>query len=502
MTPVGMQEYLSRNAEPSRFGEVDLGARARERRSRAAVRICGWLSLGLLGASVYAGWRFSGGNLKDFGYWLLLTPVYLGVAYVVHPAPNRDNMGWLGGLVDNPFRVSDGVNRLLAVFLVLLWPGRFVAESLVALVRGGPPAPPEPPPLPPHGPGPAALPWPQAAPAQPQPQIWPAAPPSPPVPPAASAGASSAASSPAAPDWTPEEVVSPERAAELIGAQFPELAPVRVSPLGAGWDNTAYRVNDSHVFRFPRREIAVALLETEARVLPAIAGRLPLPIPQPTLVGRPTEAFGWPFTGYPFLEGRTACRLGLDEAQRAAVAEPLGHFLAALHGLPVDEMVALGVSGDSIGRLDLSTRVPRALEVLGRLPPASLGCDAAAVRRLIEASAAIRAPTARVLAHGDLYVRHLLIDEQGQLCGIIDWGDLHVGNPAVDLAVAHGFLPPAARSAFLRAYGRRVPAPTWWLARFRAIFSALCILDYGRQTGEADLEREGRISLANAIAGA
>jgi aminoglycoside phosphotransferase (APT) family kinase protein len=297
-------------------------------------------------------------------------------------------------------------------------------------------------------------------------------------------------------------VVSPELAAGLIEAQFPALAPVRVAPLGVGWDNTAYRVNDTHVFRFPRREIAVPLLETEARVLPAIAARLPLAVPVPEYLGRPGAGFRWPFAGYRFVQGRTACgaRLGPDE--RLQAAEPLGRFLAALHALPLDEMVALGVGGDSIGRLDLGTRVPRALEILARLPPEAVGVDPDVVRRLVESSAAIRAPGAHVIAHGDLYVRHLLVDDQKHLCGVIDWGDLHAGNPAVDLAVAYGFLPPAARPTFLRAYARRVPAPTWWLARFRAVFSSLCLIDYGRQVGDCDLEREGRESLANAVSGA
>jgi aminoglycoside phosphotransferase (APT) family kinase protein len=332
-----------------------------------------------------------------------------------------------------------------------------------------------------------------------QPRDRPRPPPLPP--PAAAPEAPAAPTSTAAPAWTAEEVVDVPRGRRLIEEQFPELAPARLQELGVGWDNTAYVVNETYVFRFPRREVAVALLETEARALPAIASRLPLAVPVPIFAGVPSAAFRWPFSGYRFLAGRTACRARLDDQQRLALAEPLGRFLAALHALPVAEMVALGVGGDSIGRLDLATRVPRALEVLDRLPEPSLGVPAQTVRELVQAAASLRVSPARVPAHGDLYVRHLLVDEQGALCGVIDWGDLHIGNPAVDLSVAHGFLPPAARPAFLRAYGRRVPAPTWWLARFRAVFSALMILDYGRQTGDADLEREGRRSLSNAVGG-
>jgi aminoglycoside phosphotransferase (APT) family kinase protein len=304
------------------------------------------------------------------------------------------------------------------------------------------------------------------------------------------------------PAWTAEEVVSAELAAELCAEQFPELAPARVEPLGVGWDNTAYLVNGELVFRFPRREVAVELLGAEARLLPAIAGRLPLAVPVPTFMGRPSARYRWPFVGYRYLSGRTADRAQLSEDDRAAAAGPLGQFLAALHAIPVDEVVALGAGGDSIGRLDLAKKVPQALELLARQPAEAVGADPGAVRALIEASARIRAPAARVLTHGDLYVRHLLVGaDDRRLVGVIDWGDIHVGNPAVDLSVAYGFLPPVARPAFLQGYGRRMAAPTWWLARFRAVFSALAIIDYGRQVGDADLAREGRVSLENALAG-
>src|SRR5207247_1131924 len=41
---------------------------------------------------------------------------------------------------------------------------------------------------------------------------------------------------------TPEVVVSPELARELVGTQFPELAGASAELLGAGLDNTAYAI--------------------------------------------------------------------------------------------------------------------------------------------------------------------------------------------------------------------------------------------------------------------
>jgi hypothetical protein len=57
--------------------------------------------------------------------------VYVGVAFFLRPEPNGDNMGWCGGMVDDPFHYSDDVNRLLFGLQMLLGPGRFVAETML-----------------------------------------------------------------------------------------------------------------------------------------------------------------------------------------------------------------------------------------------------------------------------------------------------------------------------------------------------------------------------------
>jgi len=76
----------------------------------------------------------------------ILWPIGLGLAYlvlgyVVRPQANTNNLGlWFGRwgtLHNHPFRLSDDVNRLLLAMAVLLWPGRFIAESLVDAVLYG-----------------------------------------------------------------------------------------------------------------------------------------------------------------------------------------------------------------------------------------------------------------------------------------------------------------------------------------------------------------------------
>jgi hypothetical protein len=57
--------------------------------------------------------------------------VYSVIAFYLRPEPNTDNMGWGGGLMNDPFQTSDNVNRFLFKLSCCLAPGRFTAETVL-----------------------------------------------------------------------------------------------------------------------------------------------------------------------------------------------------------------------------------------------------------------------------------------------------------------------------------------------------------------------------------
>jgi hypothetical protein len=59
--------------------------------------------------------------------------IYTGVAFFLRPEPNTDNLGWGGGMMNDPFQCSDNVNRFLWRAHCMLGPGRFTAETLLDL---------------------------------------------------------------------------------------------------------------------------------------------------------------------------------------------------------------------------------------------------------------------------------------------------------------------------------------------------------------------------------
>jgi aminoglycoside phosphotransferase (APT) family kinase protein len=277
-----------------------------------------------------------------------------------------------------------------------------------------------------------------------------------------------------APAWRAEVVVDAALARALIETQFPALSPVAATPLAAGWDNTAFLVNDSFVFRFPRRAIAVPLIATEIALLPWLASRLPVSIPRPAFAGTPSAAYPWPFAGYPKLVGRTLANAGTSGTDRLELAAALGRFLAALHAIPATEARERGAGPDAYDRLDTNTRRQATTERLEMLASRGVSLD----RALIEATLDETPETPwrdDVLVHGDLHAGQILVDEAEALTGVIDWGDVHLGDPAVDLAAAHAILPRAAHDAFRRSYGA-IDDVRWRAARVRAVWHTVALL--------------------------
>lgn len=256
-------------------------------------------------------------------------------------------------------------------------------------------------------------------------------------------------------EWSPERIVDEALARRLIGTQYPELADASMTVLGAGWDSTVWLLDERLVFRFPRREVVLPGLRREMQALVKIAPFLPLAIPVTTHPGDPTAEFPWPWAGSPYLPGRETADAGLTDSDRARHAEPLGRFLRALHDIDATTVTAEGqpLPVDPVRRADMPYRVDflsRRLAALAGLdlwhPPPGLAPE-------LRAALALPQPTELCICHGDLHLRHVLVGDDGQPSAVIDWIDVCRADPAIDLPLYWGHLPPDARHAFLDAYG-------------------------------------------------
>jgi len=133
--------------------------------------------------------------------------------------------------------------------------------------------------------------------------------------------------------------ISEELIRELLREQQPDLAD-RPLKLGArGWDNQLWRLGDDLAVRLPwATEDADELLLKEHAWLPAIAPRLPLQVPVPQRLGRPSERFPRPWIVTTWVPGEPADRA--PATRGAEAADTLAAFLTALHQVAPEEAPA------------------------------------------------------------------------------------------------------------------------------------------------------------------
>jgi aminoglycoside phosphotransferase (APT) family kinase protein len=293
------------------------------------------------------------------------------------------------------------------------------------------------------------------------------------------------------PVWSPELVVDEPLVLRLL-TQFPELELRSLRRLAEGWDNSVWLVDERYAFRFPHREIAIPGFRRELEVLPRLPA-LPLPVPRPVFVGRPSEEFPWPFLGSELLPGVEAGDAQLDHAARVDVGLGLARFLRELHAVELD--VALPF--DANQRTDMGRRASLAREQLAEVERLGVWRSPPRVEELLAEAQQLPPPEPPVLVHGDLHFRHLLVDG-GAASGVIDWGDVCRSDPAIDLPLLWSFVPPEGRGAFLHAYG---PVNEAQLLRARVLGIQLCaaLAHYGRVEGNAGVEREAVAGLERAL---
>lgn len=293
--------------------------------------------------------------------------------------------------------------------------------------------------------------------------------------------------------WDPEYTITRELASHLIETQF-SISVHSIIEIGEGFDNTIFLVNNRYTFRFPRREIAVKLLRSEWALLRIIAGKLPLPIPKPIYLGTETQDFSIVFIGYEHLPGNTPQDVTNEE--RMQMVKPLALFLKKLHSFSTEQFK--NVPYDEFDRLHIDKRKSHLIDSMKKLliheniPLFQLAEDYA--KNITH----IAVPTVHVLTHGDLHIRNMLVNEDKELVGIIDWGDTHIGHPAVDLSIAYSLFPIEGRKQFFSIYGE-VDEDMLKLAQFKAIFTIISLLAYSIDKKDKSLYQEGKISLALAL---
>lgn len=243
------------------------------------------------------------------------------------------------------------------------------------------------------------------------------------------------------PKMNPDEVdVDLSLARRLVATQCAQWADLPISEIASsGTDHAIYRLGDEMAIRLPRRPSAVPTLAKEQRWLPRLAPLLPLAIPMPLAQGAPAEGFPFPWSVYRWLDGQNVAADPVADMAGAAVQ--LGQFVTALQRIDTTD-APLTFRGGPLSALN--DRVCREIRDLGAedmLDPD----QATAIWETAIAAPPWDGPPLWV--HADLNPVNLLACG-GRLTSVIDFGELGIGDPAIDLLPAWAWLTAGTRALF------------------------------------------------------
>ncbi|GAA1385698.1 hypothetical protein GCM10009613_18500 [Pseudonocardia kongjuensis] len=276
-----------------------------------------------------------------------------------------------------------------------------------------------------------------------------------------------------------EPVITAGLVRELLRDQHPDLAELPLREVEGGWGNQMWRLGEDLAVRIQRMDTHPGPQLKERRWLPHLAPHLPLPIPVPVRTGAPGERFAKLWTVMTWVPGRPLDRGAITRPEHAA--DTLAGFLRALHvpapsDAPPDEIGIGAHPHESTGGFD---------RFLDSIDAPALGTDVTRVRAVwADAAAAPAWDGPRMWVHGDLHPANVVVAD-GTLAGVVDFGALFAGDPAVDLAAAWTLLPAGAAERCLTAYGEIDPA-TIRRARGLAVLKSLFLILMG-QNGDRGL---------------
>ncbi len=217
-----------------------------------------------------------------------------------------------------------------------------------------------------------------------------------------------------------------EELTEKIHNEFPELEFSNIELVNKGGDHLVAVADNMWVFRFPKTERQVKSFSDEIAILKALEEKVSVKIPDYEYVSKEKD-----FGGYKMIEGEELSieRFeDLSEEEKKTIAKQLGNFLSTVHSLPVKMAESF--------QLCNSPKASQSKYINGRREVIAEHIDPELIKKIdgfYKQFLKIEPPNTTVI-HGDLGGDHVLSTPEKGVSGVIDFGDVAVGDPASDFS--------------------------------------------------------------------
>jgi len=271
-----------------------------------------------------------------------------------------------------------------------------------------------------------------------------------------------------------------------IESEVPELAVRSLALLGEGWTAKAYRVNDDLVFKFPKQSSDWEELDREITFLDHARSLLGVPVAEHLFQVRRSAGAPHGYAVYRHLAGDAIDVGAMSEAARTDAAATLARFLRTLHDLQVSPKMER-----FLRRRDEWELSENCLSQARRtIAPRLTAQERSSLEQLFRChwQDPENFPKAFRIIHADLGPEHILY-AHGALSGILDWGEVCLGDPDYDL----GYLYAGFGGAFVRevafVYGHPDPDRLLRKARYFVTVDQIDAILHGSGRAPAGDER-------------
>jgi aminoglycoside 2''-phosphotransferase len=290
--------------------------------------------------------------------------------------------------------------------------------------------------------------------------------------------------------------------AAQLHASFPDASietPLLV--LGEGFGSKVVETANGIVFRIAKHEDARQGHRREQAALSVVQQHVRgLRVPQVQYYLDASDDFPYGVIGYSKLPGRPLQPDDIDDQNRLQIAGQLAGFMTQLHGIHLRELgeIALPRFPPSRERL-----VELGQNVLPYLEQHLSRSEYQEVRRwwtnLLDIEQ--RYPYLPTLVHGDLWYENLLFDDANRkLVGVIDFTNVSIGDPAIDLATQRYIGDQFARAVIKDYYRDNIPTDLAGRINDLMVLRELLGLEHGILTDNVDEDAVSKVTHAVRVA--